>query len=62
MKPLNECCDQWVLSLEPTTPRSGRFTEDRVCPTCKTRLKVLFECQPLMGGDLTCAAVGAERA
>jgi hypothetical protein len=57
--PTNPCCEQWLMTLEPSSAREGRFREKRQCPTCKTLYSVEFQCGAMLGGDLTCAAVAA---
>lgn len=57
---MKKCCESFVMSLEPNHPKNGKFSETHVCPTCKTRLRVSFECNALLGGNWACAAISAE--
>jgi hypothetical protein len=60
---MNDCCDQWLMSLEPRQPKEGKHIEKHQCPTCKTWHMVIFQCvATLGGGPLECAAVGADPA
>ena len=47
--PMKACCDKWLLDLTPNRPREGEFVEERACPTCKARHRVVFEYHYVMG-------------
>lgn len=58
---LNDCCDQFVLSAQPTRTLAGqRFPEWKKCPTRGTMLKIVFECGEMLGGELMCCVVAVD--
>jgi len=57
---MKECCDKFVMSLLPRKPKNGKFIEQHICPHCKVKLNVIFECQQVLGGEWACGAVGVQ--
>lgn len=59
---LSKCCDSYVLrDAVAKSPKEGRFYETHTCPTCKRKMKILFEGNRTMGDDeIHCSALSAE--
>lgn len=57
---IQECCDRFLLEITPRNPKEGKSVEQHTCPTCGTKLNVIFECHQVLGGEWACGAVGVQ--
>jgi len=57
---MKDCCDKWLMGLSPKKEQDGEFVEVHQCPTCRAQHKVVFRCDPLLGGDRICVVVGVD--
>jgi hypothetical protein len=56
---MKECCDKWLLKVQPNKKVEGRHVERLQCPDCQTWHEVEFACVGSLGSDeLECVAVG----
>lgn len=62
LKRLKECCERYVHSSQPThSNRQGNYIVDvQKCNQCGTRLRITFEVNELLGGEVIATPIKAE--
>lgn len=50
---MKECCDKWLMSLLPRSPKKGIFKEKHSCQDCGKEFTVTIECFAFMGGEFS---------